>query len=164
MNMTHYMSLLAENQPWNLIIFMVIPVIAAETLTITEFFIIFNRVKFGGIKTLNKVVGIFAGFYFTGIFIYLMINAVIPLTQSGGWHTWVDVVAVGFYLSGVAFLLPIALLDLGIIYRGRTAEEKMKIHFILVSGFLVVAHIAMIFGMVNPEIVNSMDNMSDMKM
>ncbi|MHC1685707.1 MAG: DUF6803 family protein [Clostridiaceae bacterium] len=164
MNMTHYMSLLAENQPWNLIIFMVIPVIAAETLTITEFFIIFNRIKFGGIKTLNKVVGIFAGFYFTGIFIYLMINAVIPLTQSGGWHTWVDVVAVGFYLSGVAFLLPIALLDLGIIYRGRTSEEKMKIHFILVSGFLVVAHIAMIFGMVNPEIVNSMDNMSNMKM
>lgn len=159
MSMTHYMSLLADNQPWNLIIFMAIPVIMAETLTITEFFIVFNRLKSGGIRTLNKIVGIFDGFYFTGIFIYLFMNAVLPLTQSGGWHTWVDVVAVGFYLSGVLFLLPIALMELGILFRGKTDEEKMKIHFILVSGFLVVAHVAMIFGMVNPEIVGSMSNM-----
>ena len=27
MNMTHYMELLATNQPWNLIIFMAIPVV-----------------------------------------------------------------------------------------------------------------------------------------
>ncbi len=159
MGMTHYMSLLSDNQPWNLIIFMAIPVIMAETLTITEFFIVFNRLKSGGIRTLNKVVGIFDGFYFTGIFIYLFINAVIPLTQRSGWHTWVDVVAVVFYLSGVIFLLPIALMELGILFRGKTIEEKMKIHFILVSGFLVVAHVAMIFGMVNPEIISNMSNM-----
>jgi hypothetical protein len=159
MNMTHYMSLLAENQPWNLIIFMAIPVIMAETLTITEFFIIFKRIDKGGIRTLNKLVGIFDGFYFTGIFIYLLINAVIPLTQTAGWHTWVDVVAVGFYLSGVFFLLPISLMELGIIFKNKTAEEKMKTHFILVGGFLVVAHIAMIFGMINPQIISSMPGM-----
>ncbi|MGE5627409.1 MAG: DUF6803 family protein [Solirubrobacterales bacterium] len=162
MNMTHYMSLLASNQPWNLIIFMAIPVICAEALTISEFFIIFNRVYSGGLKTFNKAVGIFDGFYFSGIFIYLMINAVVPLTLSFGWHTWVDVIAVGFYLSGVFFLLPIALMELGLIFKNKTTEEKMKIHFILVGGFLVVAHIAMIFGMVNPEIVNSMKGMTGM--
>lgn len=162
MSMTHYMSLLAENQPWNLIIFMAIPVICAETLTISEFFIIFNKVQSGGLRTLNKLVGIFVGFYFTGIFIYLLINAVIPLTTSGGWHTWVDVIAVGFYLSGVVFLLPIALMELGIIFRNKTSNEKAKIHFILIGGFLVVAHIAMIFGMVNPEIIGSMSDMSSM--
>ncbi|MFT8351637.1 DUF6803 family protein [Clostridium saccharoperbutylacetonicum] len=162
MNMTHYMSLLAENQPWNLIIFMAIPVICAETLTITEFFIIFNKSRSGGLRTLNKIIGIFDGFYFTGIFIYLLFNAVIPLTTSGGWHTWVDVVAVGFYLSGVAFVLPIALMELGIIFKNKTENQKTKIHFILIGGFLVVAHIAMIFGMVNPEIINSMSNMSSM--
>ncbi|OAA83643.1 DUF6803 family protein [Clostridium ljungdahlii] len=162
MNMTHYMSLLAANQPWNLIIFMAIPVICAETLTITEFFIIFNKIQSGGIKTLNKIVGIFDGFYFTGIFIYLLFNAVIPLTNTGGWHTWVDVVAVGFYLSGVVFLLPIALMELNIIFKNKTPESKMKIHFILVGGFLVVAHVAMIFGMVNPEIISSMPSMHNM--
>lgn len=162
MNMTHYMSLLASNQPWNLIIFMAIPVICAETLTITEFFIIFNRIQSGGLRSLNKAVGTFAGLYFTGIFVYLFTTAVIPLTASGGWHTWIDVVAVGFYLSGVLFLLPISLMELGILFRKKTNEEKMKSHFILVGGFLVVAHIAMIFGMVNPEIINNMSTMPKM--
>ncbi|MCB2339284.1 DUF6803 family protein [Clostridium estertheticum] len=162
MNMTHYMALLTNNQPWNLIIFMALPVIMAEALTISEFFIIFNKIKQGGIRTFNKVVGIFDGFYFTGIFIYLFITAVIPISTSGGWHTWVDVVAVGFYLSGVIFLLPIALMELGIIFKKKTLDEKMKIHFILISGFLVVAHIAMIFGMVNPEIINKMPGMPGM--
>ena len=159
MNMTHYMALLMDNQPWNLIIFMALPVIMAEALTITEFFIIYNKIQQGGLRTFNKIVGIFDGFYFTGIFIYLLLNAVIPLTSTGGWHTWVDVVAVGFYLSGVIFLLPIALMELGIIFRSKTADEKMKIHFILISGFLVVAHVAMIFGMVNPQIINKMPGM-----
>jgi hypothetical protein len=156
------MSLLASNQPWNLLIFMAIPVICAETLTITEFFIIFNRIKSGGARTLNKIVGIFDGFYFTGIFIYLLFNAVIPITRAGEWHTWVDVLAVGFYLSGVVFLLPIALMELGLIFKNKTDEEKMKIHFILVGGFLVVAHVAMILGMVNPEIINKMTTMAPM--
>lgn len=159
MNMTHYMSLLTDNQPWNLIIFMAIPVICAETLTITEFFIIFNRIKQGGLKTLNKIVGIFDGLYFTGIFIYLFINAVIPLTRTSGWHTWVDVTAVGFYLSGVVFLLPIALMELQLIFKNKKADEKLKIHFILVGGFLIVAHVAMILGMVNPEIISNMSTM-----
>lgn len=162
MTMTHYMSLLASNQPWNLIIFMVIPVVCAEAITISEFFIIFNRKQSGGLRTMNKVVGIFAGLYFTGIFIYLFTTAFIPLTLTGGWHTWVDVVAVGFYLSGVFFLLPISLLELGVLFRKKTSEEKMKIHFILIGGFLVVAHIAMIFGMVNPEIISSMPSMPGM--
>ena len=160
MNMTHYMSLLTDNQPWNLIIFMAIPVIMAETLTITEFFILFNNIKQGGIKTLNKIAGIFDGFYFTGIFIYLFLNVVIPLTSNNGWHTWVDVVAVGFYLIGVVFLLPIALMELGIIFKNKSSNERMKTHFILISGFLVVTHVAMIFGMVNPQIINVMTKMS----
>ena len=162
MNMTHYMSLLSDNQPWNLIIFMAIPVICAESLTISEFYILFNKIKSGGLRKFNKIVGIFAGLYFTGIFIYLFSTAVIPLTSGGGWHGIIDVLAVGFYLLGVIFLLPISLMELGIIFNNKTSDEKMKLHFILISGFLVVAHIAMIFGMVNPEIVSNMSNMPNM--
>jgi len=162
MNMTHYMSLLADNQPWNLLIFMAIPVICAESLTISEFFILFNRTKSGGLRTFNKIVGIFDGLFFTGIFIYLFSTVVIPLTSTGGWHGIIDVLAVGFYLSGVVFLLPISLMELGLIFKNKTTEEKMKIHFILIGGFLVVAHVAMIFGMVNPELVTNMSNMPGM--
>lgn len=160
MSMTHYMSLLADNQPWNLILFMAIPVIFAETITVTEFIILFNRGRQGGLNTFNKICSILAGLYFTGIFLYLFPTAFIPLTINGEWHTWVDVVAVGFYLSGAFFLLPLALLELGVIGRKRSEDEKLKLHFVLVSGFLIVAHIAMIFGMVNPEIVGGMAGMS----
>ena len=45
-----------------------------------------------------------------------------------------------------------ALLDLGLIYRNKTKEEKLKIHAIFVSIFLVVAHVAMIFGMIDPSL------------
>ena len=160
MTMTHYMSLLAENQPWNLIIFMAIPVIFAETITVTEFFILFSKKTSGALRSFNRACSILAGLYFTGIFLYLFPTAFVPLTLDGGWHTWVDVTAVGFYLAGVFFLLPLALLDLGIIGRQKSEEEKLKLHFILVSGFLIVAHIAMIFGMINPDIIGGMADMN----
>ena len=41
--MTHYMELLAVNQPWNLLIFMAVPIVLAETLAITEFYLLFTK-------------------------------------------------------------------------------------------------------------------------
>lgn len=150
--MTHYMELLSTNQPWNLLIFMAVPVICAETLAITELIILFTRNTHGTAKAVSKVTGIFAGIYFTGIFIYLFINAVIPLTTSGGWRGIADVIAVGFYLSGIIPFLGMTLLELGLIGKNRDEAGKLKLHAILVGIFLVVAHIAMIFGMINPDI------------
>lgn len=151
--MTHYMELLATNQPWNLLIFMAVPVICAETLAITELIILFTRNMKGKAKTVSKVTGIFAGLYFLGIFIYLFANAVIPLSTAGGWRGPADVVAVGFYLLGIIPFLGMTLLEIGLIGRKRDENSKIKLHAILVGIFLVVAHIAMIFGMINPQLL-----------
>ena len=153
--MTHYMALLAENQPWNLILFMAIPVILAETVAITELFILFSRQYHGTVRNINRIASILGGFYFAGVFVYLTINAVIPLTAQGGWRGPADVIAVLAYLSGVVPLLGLALLDLGIIGRGLDDEGKLKLHAIFVAIFLVVAHVAMIFGMLDPQIMMS---------
>lgn len=48
MIMTNYMELLATNQPWNLILFMVIPVTLAEALVATEFYTVYLGDKAGG--------------------------------------------------------------------------------------------------------------------
>lgn len=160
MTMTHYMELLATNQPWNLLIFMAIPVICAETLAITELIILFNRNLKGKARKVNKVTGIFAGFYFLGIFIYLFFNAVIPLTATGGWRGFADIIAVGFYLLGIVPFAGMALLELRLIGKNRDEVEKLKLHAIFVGIFLVVAHVAMIFGMLNPELFS----MAPMKM
>jgi hypothetical protein len=152
MEMTHYMQLLADNQPWNLIMFMAIPVILAETIAVTELYILFTRNVSGISKKINSIAGALVGTYFLGVFIYLLLNAVIPLTQTNGWRGFADIVAVGSYLLGVIPLGGLALLEFGVIKKNASTEDKLKTHAIFVAIFLVVAHIAMIFGMLNPTL------------
>ncbi len=72
MNMTHYMELLAVNQPWNLILFMAIPIILAETLAITELYLLFTRHFEGVVHSINRWSGITVGIYFIGIIVYII--------------------------------------------------------------------------------------------
>lgn len=153
MNMTHYMELLAENQPWNLIIFMAIPVILAETLAITELYILFTRKFDGTIHRINRFAGATVGIYFIGIIGYLTFNAVIPITQNNAWRTAIDVVAVISYLIGGLPLIWIALQEFGFVNRKLHAQAKLKIHAICVALFLVFGHIAMIAGMLDPGLL-----------
>lgn len=160
--MTHYMELLANNQPWNLIFFMAIPVIFAESLVATEFFVVYRRMNSGALRAVNKWLGILAGFYFLGIFLYLMITTVPKIDWRGPF----DVIAVGAYLSGVIPLMWIALQEIGLVGRisasdqalidkGKAVDPRMQRHFILLTAFLVVAHVAMIFGMLNPALLGA---------
>jgi hypothetical protein len=152
MNMTHYMELLAVNQPRNLLIFMAVPVILAETLAITELVILFRRAATPSwVRTTSRVAGLLAGPVMLAIFLHLMLNAVIPLTLSGGWRGPADVIAVGFYLSGVVPLVGITLVELGFV--GTDAESALKWHATFIAIFLVVAHVAMIFGMLDPSVL-----------
>ena len=151
--MTHYMELLAVNQPWNLLIFMAVPVVLAETLAITELYLLFTRNLTGAVHGLNRAAGILVGIYFVGIIAYLMVNAVIPITQSGQWRTAIDVVAVGSYLAGGLPLTFIALQELGLVNRSASREQKLKVHAVCVALFLVFGHVAMITGMLDPGLV-----------
>lgn len=153
MNMTHYMQLLADNQPWNLLIFMAIPIVLAETLAITELYILYTRNFKGFIYHLNRFAGTTVGLYFIGIIVYLMMTAVIPITKSGEWRTVIDVIAVGSYLIGGLPLIWIALQEFGFVNRSLDQMGKLKIHAICVALFLVFGHVAMIAGMLDPSLL-----------
>ncbi len=153
MGSTHYMGLLAANQPWNLLLFMAVPVIAAETIAITELAILFGRRVSGVVRALNRWAGLIGGFYFLGVFVYLMKHAVVPLTTSGGWRGGADLAAVGFYLLGVVPLFGMALLETGVVGAGWDEQRRLKMHATFVGIFLVVAHVAMIAGMLDPTVV-----------
>lgn len=153
MSMTHYMELLAINQPWNLIIFMAIPIVLAETLAITELYLLFTRKFDGSVFYLNRFAGIAVGIYFIGIIIYLVKTAVIPITVAGEWRTVIDVIAVATYLIAGLPLIWIALQELNVVNRGLDKIAKLKIHAICVALFLVFGHIAMIAGMLDPAIL-----------
>lgn len=84
MNMTHYMELLAVHQPRNLIIFMAVPVVLAETLAITELVVLFARAATPQwVRTTSRVAGLLAGPVMLAIFLHLLVNAVVPLTIAG---------------------------------------------------------------------------------
>jgi len=154
MGSTHYMGLLAANQPWNLLLFMALPVIAAETIAVTELVILFGPQRAGRtVRGLNRYAGLLAGFYFLGVFAYLMRHAVIPLTLDGGWRGMADVVAVGFYLLGVVPLYGMSLMETGVLAEGWDEQRRLKLHATFVGIFLVVAHIAMIAGMLDPTVL-----------
>jgi hypothetical protein len=84
MSMTHYMELLATNQPWNLLIFMAVPIVLAETIAVTELYVLYTRDYEGPVRSLNRDCSIAVGLYFTGVFLYLMVKAVVPLTAGAG--------------------------------------------------------------------------------
>ncbi len=152
MTMTHYMELLATNQPWNLLFFMVIPVVLAEAIAVTELYLLFSRNMNSMAKKINRYAGIVVGIYFVGVFIYLFNNAFIPITTNGEWRGFADIIAVSSYLLGVIPLAGLALLETGLIGKTKSENEKLKLHATFVGIFLIIAHIAMIFGMVNPEV------------
>ena len=153
MNMTHYMELLASNQPWNLLIFMALPVVLAETVAITELYILYTRKFDTWVRQLNRIAGILVGITFVGIIGYLLVNAVIPITRAGGWRTIIDIVAVSTYLIGGVPMVLLALQDLGLIYKAESEERRLARHATYVAIFLVFAHIAMVMGMMDPGLL-----------
>lgn len=153
MNMTHYMELLASNQPWNLLIFMALPVVLAETVAITELYILYTRKFDTWVRQVNRIAGILVGLTFVGIIVYLMFNAVIPITKAGEWRTIIDVVAVATYLIGGIPMILIALQDLGLIHKAESEERRLARHATYVAIFLVFAHIAMVVGMMDPGLL-----------
>ena len=149
---THYMDLLMQNSPWNLIIFMAIPVILAETIAITDLFLLREPNVHPTLSKVNRIAGILAGFSFVGIIAYFIPNVVIPLASTGEFRTWIDVVAIGSYiLAGIPMIL-LALLNLKLLLRKAGEGKRTNCAILLLAAFLVLSHIAMIFGMVDPGI------------
>ena len=135
---THYMDLLMQNSPWNLIIFMAIPVILAETIAITDLFLLRAPNAHPTLSKINRIAGILAGLSFVGIIAYFI--------------TWIDVVAIGSYiLAGIPMIL-LALLNLKLLLRKACEDKRSNCAILLLAAFLVLSHIAMIFGMVDPGI------------
>lgn len=102
--MTHYMGLLAVRQPWNLLLFMALPVVLAETLAITELVMLLarrgDRPAPGWVTKVSHWAELLAGPVWVFIGQHLLITAVVPLTVHGGWRGPADVIAVLSYLAG----------------------------------------------------------------
>lgn len=87
---THYMDLLMQNSPWNLLLFMALPVVFAETAAITELWAPHAKSEFSKVRlqATNRICEILGGIAFLFIDIYLIATVFIPLTNSALGLTW----------------------------------------------------------------------------
>lgn len=146
MSMTAYMALLAANQPWNLILFMVVPVALAETLVALEFFLLHrlarkdSQAACSALPKVTRTLGFVLMAYYACLVIYL-VAAVIPGIE---WQGPIDVLAITFFLLAFIPTVFVAL-------TGRNLDlDVVKKHFISLILYLVIAHLAMVFGMLDP--------------
>lgn len=147
MVMTHYMELLAASS-WNLILFMVIPMIIGESLVATEFFALFYKdTPHNRWKSWNKILSIILGIYYTSVAIYIGAVIVPTITE---WRGWVDIAAIASLLLATFPILILLLTELNIIGKNLTEHAKVKLHAVYLIIFLFVSHFAMIFGMADP--------------
>ena len=103
------------------------------------------------VRRASRVAGLLAGPVMLAIFLHLLLNAVVPLTATGGWRGPADVIAVLSYLAGGVPMLVISLLEAELL--GRDETGRLRLHVAMVAVFLVVAHVAMIFGMLDPAVM-----------
>jgi hypothetical protein len=142
MRMTAYMALLAENQPWNLIAFMVVPMVLAETLVAAEFFLLLGASpeKDRCLKSFTRTVGIVLAAYYLGLLVYF----VLTVLGSIAWQGWIDVTAIAAFALAVLPAFAVALYGLDL------SRQKLKRHFVALIAYLILAHVAMVFGMLDP--------------
>ncbi len=150
MYMTHYMELLTTTS--NLLIFMALPVVLAETAAITELVILFSKESSKTVRFINKLSCLLGAAVFLLIDLYILREVIIPLTENSGWYGLIDKIAVGFYVLGGLIMIALGVVTFGFFgeFLGRRLQGGIRVG--LLAAFLVISHIAMIAGMADPRL------------
>jgi hypothetical protein len=135
---THYMGLLMANQPWNLLLFMALPFAVVYLGLLPAALGLFP-------SRLGRAAIAFLAIYLTVASVYLLRWAVVPLTDGNGWRGPADLIAVGGYVLTAVPILVLAALTFG----GGSPRAQTWWAW----AALVVAHVAMTFGMMAPFVL-----------
>jgi hypothetical protein len=139
---THYMGLLMANQPWNLLLFMALPFAVVYLGLLPAALGLFP-------SRLGRAAIAFLAVYLTVASVYLLRWAVVPLTDGNGWRGPADLIAVGGYVLTAVPILVLAALTFG------GGSPKAQTWWAWAA--LVVAHVAMTFGMMAPFVLGWAD-------
>ena len=149
MVMTHYMELLSLHEPWFLILFMLVPMVLAETiLAAGAFSLLYKDSRSEKWDSLSHVFGLILVFFFMLATVYI-VTSYVPTIQ---WRGPIDYISIWAYVLGVIPAVLILLQELGIIFKGLDATAKIKKHIVLMNLFVLLTHFAMVFGMADPQL------------
>lgn len=149
MVMTHYMELLSLHEPWFLILFMLVPMVLAETILASgAFSLLYKDSRSEKWDSLSHVCGLILGVFFIVATVYI-VTSYVPTIQ---WRGPIDYISIWAYVLGVIPAVLILLQELGLIFKGLDATAKIKKHIILMILFVLFTHLAMVFGMADPQL------------
>ena len=149
MVMTHYMELLSLHEPWFLILFMLVPMVLAETILASgAFSLLYKDSRSEKWDSLSHVCGLILGVFFIVATVYI-VTSYVPTIQ---WRGPIDYISIWAYVLGVIPAVLILLQELGIIFKSSDSTAKIKKHSVLMILFVLFTHLAMVFGMADPQL------------
>lgn len=161
MVMTHYMELLSLHEPWFLILFMLVPMVLAETILASgAFSLLYKDSRSKKWDSLSHVCGLILGVFFIVATVYI-VTSYVPTIQ---WRGPIDYISIWAYVLGVIPAALILLQELGLIFKGLDATAKIKKHIILMILFVLFTHLAMVFGMADPQLAGYVPPKQNMQM
>lgn len=146
MGMTHYMELMMGS--WQLLVlFMAVPMFLAECYVVSEVLLLLEGQKAGaGLHRFNR----FSAWASAVVILLLALVAGWDFLHVAEWRGWVDEAASAAYvLAGLPFIA-VALVEGGILMRNADAVRRGKACVTAVVAYLLLAHAAMVFGMIDP--------------
>lgn len=150
--MTQYMSLLMANSPYNLIFFMVVPMVIAETIAITEIVLLFSSKPLLKVHSLNSICTFISGIVMLVLVFLFIKELVLPANEQNLWKGWIDYASALLFMVAVVPLVLMSLLQVNLIFRKANNRTKMAVKIVLLSIYLVTSHAAMVFGMLDPAL------------
>lgn len=161
MVMTHYMELLSLHEPWFLILFMLVPMVLAETiLAAGAFSLLYKDSRSEKWDSLSHVCGLILGVFFIVATVYI-VTSYVPTIQ---WRGPIDYISIWAYVLGVIPAVLILLQELGIIFKDLDTTAKIKKHIVLMILFVLFTHLAMVFGMADPQLAGYVPPKQNMQM
>ena len=161
MVMTHYMELLSLHEPWFLILFMLVPMVLAETILASgAFSLLYKDSRSEKWDSLSHVCGLILGVFFIVATVYI-VTSYVPTIQ---WRGPIDYISIWAYVLGVIPAVLILLQELGIIFKSSDSTAEIKKHIVLMILFVLFTHLAMVFGMADPQLAGYVPPKQNMQM
>lgn len=146
------MSLLMANSPYNLIFFMVVPMVIAETIAITEIVLLFSSKPLLKVHSLNSICTFISGIVMLVLGFLFIKELVLSANEQNLWKGWIDYASALLFMAAVIPLVLMSLLQVNLIFRKANKRTKMAVKIVLLSIYLVTSHAAMVFGMLDPAL------------
>lgn len=149
MVMSTYMDLLGLHAPWFLILFMVIPMTLAELILAAEIFsLLKGQPSKSSWKAFNKVASLVLSLVFVFLFLYLVLYFVPSVSLKGP----LDSLSIYSYLLAILPAIYLLAMECGFIGKHWDEERQVIRHAVTVFVFVALTHLAMVFGMLDPQL------------